>query len=404
MAQTWLVTPRRIRLTAVADKILALAYPILWALVRPHRRVNEVPRRILVTELWHIGDVVIALPFIIALRQRFPGASITLLTKSHAHQILAGSALVDEVVSHDFPWSYEDVEARPRLWRIAEVRGAISLIRRLRRERFDLAFDCSRDGRNHLLMFLGGSARRVGFDFGGGAQLLTDPVPAGSLDLHRSDDWFRLLEPFGGATSRPTARLVPSDAEREWASKFLRERGIGPSDFVVAVHPGGSSHLKRWSLESFRALADLAAAEFHARVLWIVDPAGTGADAELPEGAVRVSPTLRQLLALMEQSNLLLCNDGGPMHLAAAVGVPTFAIFSWGKPEWWRPVGPARHAFVHRTDITCRPCSGHCIFAEPICLTGLGVNAVAEAFRSELSDAARRSSPSRRRVDEGSGA
>lgn len=389
MAQTWLVTPRRIRLTAIADKILALAYPILWALVRPHRSVNAVPKRILVTELWHMGDVVIALPFIAALRERFPGASITLLTKAHAHQILAGSALVDEVVSHDFPWSYEDVEARPRSWRIAELRDAVAVIRRLRRERFDLAFDCSRDGRNHLLMFLGGSARRVGFDFGGGARLLTDPVSAGSLDLHRLDDWFRLLEPFGGTTSRPTARLVPSAAEREWASEFLRERGVGPSDFVVAVHPGGSSHLKRWPIESFRALADIAATEFRGRVLWVIDPAGTGADAELPEGVVRVSPTLRQLLALLEQSDLLLCNDGGPMHLAAAVGTPTFAIFSWGKPEWWQPRGPARHTSVLRTDITCRPCSGHCIFAEPVCLTGLGVDAVAGAFRTELGAFAR---------------
>ncbi|MEX1113231.1 MAG: glycosyltransferase family 9 protein, partial [Patescibacteria group bacterium] len=359
-------------------------YPILRALVRPHRRVDAPPRRILVTELWHIGDVVIALPFIAALRERFPGASITLLTKAHAHQVLAGCPLVDEVISHDFPWSYEDVEARARVWRIRELRAAVAVIRRLRRERFDLGFDCSRDGRNHLLLFLGGSARRVGFDFGGGARVLTDPVAAGSLDRHRSDDWFRLLEPFGEATSKPVVRLPVSPGEREWALEFLREQGIGSGDIVVAVHPGGSSHLKRWSLESFLALAEIAALEFHARVLWIVDPAGTGANADLPSGAVRVRPTLRQLFALLERSSMLACNDGGPMHLAAAVGTPTFAIYSWGKPEWWQPSGPTRHASVLRTDIACRPCSGHCIFAEPICLTGLGIDAVTPRFRSAL--------------------
>ena len=68
------------------------------------------------------------------------------------------------------------------------------------------------------------------------------------------------------------------------------------------------------------------------------------------------------------------------MHVAAALGVPTFAVYSWGKPEWWKPVGTGPHAWINRTDITCRPCAGHCIFHEPICLTGMTVDTAREAL------------------------
>ena len=100
-------------------------------------------------------------------------------------------------------------------------------------------------------------------------------------------------------------------------------------------------------------------------------------------------------MALLSESRLLVSNDGGPMHLAAALGIPTFAVYSWGNPEWWKPWGSVRHSWARREDITCRPCAGHCIFAEPICLTGLGLDVVEKKFVDELASL-HPSSPSRR--------
>jgi heptosyltransferase-2 len=165
----------------------------------------------------------------------------------------------------------------------------------------------------------------------------------------------------------------------------LLTHGYSSGDLLVAVHPGGSSRLKRWSIDSFEAMADTAAQEFGARILWLVDPSGTGADATLPNDAIRAKPSLRELIALLSRCDLLVCNDGGPMHLAAALGISTFAVYSWGKPEWWRPpFGSVRHAWIQRDDITCRPCAGHCIFPEPICLTGLTLGTALTALRTEL--------------------
>jgi heptosyltransferase II len=382
LAQTWLVSDRKLRWARTADRILAPLLPVLRGVLPPWEPRTQPPAKILVSELWHIGDVVIAMPFLAALRERFPAASITLLSKAHARETLAHTGLVDDVITFDLPWTFleEDKRSHGR-WML----GIPGLVRRLRRERFDIAFDCSRDGRNHLLLFLSGSARRVGFAFGGGASLLTDAVPVGSLEQHRTEDWLRLLEPFGTNAQRYEARLRVSDAERERAQEFLRSAGYTEGDLLVAIHPGGSSNLKRWRLESFEALAAVAAHEFGARVLWLVDPKGTGAHAILPEDSIRARPAmLRELMALLSRCQLLICNDGGPMHLAAALGVPTFAVYSWGNPQWWHPVGAGRHTWVRREDLTCRPCAGHCIFSEPICLTGLKLETVRDALRAEL--------------------
>ncbi|HEU4749349.1 MAG TPA: glycosyltransferase family 9 protein [Gemmatimonadaceae bacterium] len=336
------------------------------------------------SELWHIGDVVIAMPFLAALRRLFPGAKITLLAESHARETLANTGLVDEVVSFSFPWTFLDEDRRPKLKELLQIPG---VIRRLRRGQFDLAFDCSRDGRNHLLLFLTGAARRIGFAFGGGEYLLTDPLPVGSLEHHRTEDWLRLLEPFRTGVPLSEPRLAVSEAERQMAKDFLRRAGRAEDEVLIAIHPGGSSRLKRWSLQHFEALARIAVDDEKARILWIVDPAGTGSGANLPAGSIVARPSLRELIALLSECQLLVSNDGGPMHLAAALGVPTFAIYSWGNPEWWKPYGPAPHSWVRREDITCRPCAGHCIFSEPICLTGLELEVVVTAYKRTLTPA-----------------
>jgi heptosyltransferase-2 len=400
MAQTWLVSERKLRLASRADALFRPLLPFLRRMIPPRPFASEPPQRILVSELWHIGDVVIAMPFLAALRQLYPAAKITLLARSHARATLMNTGLVDDVISYEFPWTFLEEDRRPG-WRDLSQMPAVVL--QLRAARFDLAFDCSRDGRNHLLLFLTGAARRIGFAFGGGDYLLTDAVPVGSLNNHRTEDWLRLLKPLESMRANESspikgvdalggsARLVVSESEQRWASEFLRAAGVSRDQVLIAVHPGGSSRLKRWPVEHFVALAHLAAAHPNTRILWIIDPSGTGADAELPAGSIVARPSLRELIALLAECRLLVSNDGGPMHLAGALEIPTFAVYSWGNPAWWRPYLDRQHSFVRREDIECRPCAGHCVFAEPICLTGLEFDAVARQLRSVL--AAMRSEP-----------
>jgi ADP-heptose:LPS heptosyltransferase len=344
MAETWRVTPARRLLLATLD---TLARPFAALLLPRQRGPVEGIWKILVVEIWHIGDVVIATTALQALRARYPDAWISLLAKPHAEELLRGSGLVDEVIAFDFPWTAENDRYRVSRY----DRGAISaLFRRLRDEKFDLTVDCRMDFRNNIVTFATRARRRVGYAFGGGSFLLTDAIPAPPRGQHKVRDWLKLMEAVGsqrGAkaitrseSGRPIApRLTLLPEERQMAAATLESMGIAPRDLIVALHVGGSHPTKRWPEERFAEVADSLAESYGARIVVLVDPEGHGAHLPLRTPACYVTPSLRELMAFIGSCDLLICNDGAPMHIADALGVPVVAVFTSGNPRWYGPSG-----------------------------------------------------------------
>jgi ADP-heptose:LPS heptosyltransferase len=344
MAQTWTITPRKILAFKLAD---TLGFPAFW-LARRLEPVSsaatgavESPKKILVVELWHIGDVVLATAALAVLRQAWPGARITLLAKPHASELLANSDLVDEIVVFDFPWTAFTGKYNPTRYNSGEISA---IIRRLRRERFDLSLDCRMDLRSNLLTYAIGARRRVGFDFGGGGRLLTDPVPASPDSNHKVEDWLTLLRRVVPAAVRIELddreflpMLTVSPTERERAVEFLRANGIESGDTVVGIHPGASVGRRRWPLESFVQVAERLAEEHDTKTLVFVDPEGIGDGARVNTSAVFARGPLREFMALVSQCDLFICNDSGPMHIADALGVNVVGVFTTGNPAWHRP-------------------------------------------------------------------
>ena len=344
MAETWPVTRGKRLLLATVD---AAARPFATLLGTRRVRPGDGIWKILVVELWHIGDVVIATTALQALRARYPDASITLLAKSHAEDLLRGSGLVDEIITYDFPWTAEtdkyDLSRYDRT-------GLSALIRRLRAERFDLTVDCRMDFRSNMLTFATRARRRVGYAFGGGSFLLTDAIPAKPRSHHKVRDWLNLMEALGsqkgtrvitraedGKPLAPRLTLLPE--ERQAAAAKLESMGISPRDLIVAVHAGASHPLKRWQAEHFARVADSLAARYGARIVVLVDPEGHGADLPLITEACYVTASLRELMGFIGSCDLLLCNDSAPMHIADALGVPVVAVFTTGNPRWYGPSG-----------------------------------------------------------------
>lgn len=333
MAQTWPPKKWKVALLAVMD---AVARPLAGA-ARVIRRAapGEAPKSILVVELWQIGDVVLATPFLSALRECYPCARITLLGKPHAAELLAESGLVDEVIVSELPWTRPSNKYSPRSY---DRKTLTALIRELRERRFDVSFDARMDIRSNILTSLIGARRRVGFRHGGGDWLLTDALPVDPRKNHKVDDWLALLSVVG--CERPThsgCLLRTTETERAAARQALAAAfaGGGP---VVAIHPGGSHAGKRWPLGSFVAIAEALVARGH-NVAAFVDPSGYGAELSSVAGVVTFSPSVRQMMAIVEQCDVLVCNDSGPMHVAAALGVRTVAIFERGEPRWFGPLG-----------------------------------------------------------------
>ncbi|MDQ6718645.1 MAG: glycosyltransferase family 9 protein [Gemmatimonadota bacterium] len=339
MAQTWPPNKWKVSLLRVVD---ALGRPLARA-VASHRRADGArePRRILVVEPWQIGDVVLVTPLLRALRKCFPRALITLLGKPHAAELLAESGLVDDFIIAELPWARPSRKYSPHAFGRMKIRR---LIGALRAASFDLAFDARMDIRSDVLVALSGSRRRVGLRHHGGDWLLTDAVAIDLLATHRVDDWLALLPAVGCGAPAARECLLRTSAEEKAAARRTLEALISGSGPIVAIHPGGSHAGKRWPLEGFRRLAESLVNDGH-RVAVFVDPSGYGTEVGAVAGVAVFRPSLRELMALLEQCTLLVCNDSGPMHVAAALGTQTVAIFERGEPRWFGPVG-GNHAVL----------------------------------------------------------
>ena len=326
MAQTWRVTPWKVAVFRLID---ALSLP-LRPFVRPKAQQGGI-RNILVMEPWQIGDVVLATPALRALRDRFPQARITLIGKPHAEELLRHSGLVDEVIVFDIPWTAKSAKYDPRRYDSGKLRA---LIADLHARRFDLTVDARMDLRSNLITYLSRAPRRIGYDFGGGAFLLTDALPADPDTRHRVDDWLELMKPLG-SSERFEPLLRVSDPEREQAEKTLRAHGIGPGDVVVAIHGGASDERRRWPTAHFERVAERLVERDGAKVVWFLEPGVP--DRAIPIASAVLRTSLREMMAILTHCRLLVCNDSGPMHIADALDVPVVAVFLTGNPVWHRP-------------------------------------------------------------------
>jgi heptosyltransferase-2 len=374
MAQSWVLTPRKRLMLAALD---ALA----WLSTRfrdpdPVLLRNDEVRRILVVELWNIGDVVLAIPFLAQLRARFPSASISLLARNFAGELLAGTGLVDEFIVSDLTWTAAETRTNPLAYRWPELRR---IANELRKRKFDLAFKARMHIREHVVLRLSGARRRVAFGFGAGDRVLTDAIRLTDPNGHKAADWLLLLEPFGGAVPLGDTRLCASADERRCADQYLMERGISPNVRVIGFHPGASVPEKRWPLDRFCEVMKSVSRLPNVRALAFVDPEGYGASLADVDGAVTARVGLREMMALIERCEMLVCNDSGPMHIAGALGTPTIAIFGSGINAWFAPLGTG-HRFVTSDP---EPRAGS---VQPYDVANIPVSRVLSEVRAALAD------------------
>jgi ADP-heptose:LPS heptosyltransferase len=323
-------------------------------------------KKILVIELWGIGDVVLATGVLRALRKNYPSAKINILAKEHAKTILSSSNIVDKFIIYDFPWT--KFRGKYCFWKWDWI-GLFRLIKRLRSEKFDLVLDARGDVRNNLLVFFTGAKRRVGYNWTGGGFLLTDVVKVEKNKLHRIDAWGYLLRYLGLSSVDAKPAIDIPQEEKKWADDFLRNKGINKANLLVGVHPGAGIKTRCWPLRRF---VDIAAylRQKGVQVVFFIEPGGYGDDIRLPEGCLKIKVCLCKYMAIVKDLDFLICNDGGAMHIATAVGTPVVAIFGPMEQEWFGPYGED-NVVIMKDNVSCRPCSDYCKHKEPYCLTGI---------------------------------
>jgi heptosyltransferase-2 len=360
-------------------------FKLCLAVARQVTASHEV-RTILVVQLDHLGDAVMSLGLLEALRERFPTARLHVLTSPWNDELFTSCVHIDHV----------HVMSVTRFSRRGGLAWLAELVRwgwRLRRHRFDLAIDVRGELPHALLLWLSGARRRIGWACGGGGFLLTDRVPY-ATGRHEVLARAAIAERLGISLAEvPPPCLEPAEPALRWAEEQLaaawasddKDRRPGP---IIAIHVGAGMPAKRWPAESWRELADCLIRRHGARIVLV----GTRQDHELAEVvcgsdnagrdprplnlAGRLS--LARLAAVLRRAELFLGADSGPAHVAAATGTPVLALFSGtNDPNQWRPWG--REVAVVRHSPACSPCHREtCPWADHPCMRAISPAMVAD--------------------------
>jgi heptosyltransferase II len=303
-------------------------------------------RKILIRGPNWVGDSVLAIPAMKAVRARFPDAEITLLVRPWVAGLFSSAPFVDKVWSEDKPSGLGD-------W--------IRITRDMRNRRFDLALLLPNSFESALMMFLGRVPERVGYATDGRQWMLTNAVTAASNVGHQVNYYLNLAKVLSATAERPSIEIEATGQERESARTLLAAEGIPRGSRFIVLNPGAAyGSAKRWHEDRFADVADRLATELGVQVAII------GSEAERPiadqirdrlkmEAAVLSGKTsLEMLIGVLAESSLMITNDSGPMHIAAALGVPTVAIFGSTDEKATGPYGPRTRIVKHAVD--CSPC------------------------------------------------
>jgi heptosyltransferase-2 len=315
------------------------------------------PRSILVVQTAFVGDVILALPLLQLLHERFPESTITAVTIPAAEDLLANHPAVGRVIVYDKRGSDSGIP------------GLIRMASRLRAAGIDAALIPHRSLRSALLCWLARIPVRIGFDISAGRFLLTHRERYVTTD-HEIERNLALALPLG--VPRPGLRfprLYPSAADTLAVDAFIR--GCFGKDAVVhmppciSVAPGSVWNTKRWPESKFVSLIRYLLEEG-----WHVVLVGSAGDRNLCSRLCAAAPDPRLAdasgrFSLLESADLigrcaaLVSNDSAPVHLAVAMRVPVVAIFGPTLPSFgFAPLGPGDRV-VDTGGLRCRPCSVH---------------------------------------------
>jgi lipopolysaccharide heptosyltransferase II len=343
-------------------------------MVQPKKLDN--PGKLMVRATNWIGDALMSLPAIEALRRSFPQAEIVLVAKPWVSEIYANHPAINRIIKYDSTGEHRGAAG---LWR---------LIKALREESFDAAVLLQNAFHAAWMAWLARIPVRIGFARDGRAALLTDAVgtPPPAEYGHQVYYYLELLFRAGlipAVEEVPEVRLAVTAEEKSWAATFQEQLGLSGPRFLIGMTPGAAfGPAKRWPPDRFAMLADRLIGHLNADVL-ILGSAGERPLAEQIGKAMRHTPaivagetTLRQLMALLSACRVLVTNDSGPMHLGAALGLPVVAVF--GSTDE-RATGPVGHrARVVKDSAECSPCGLRVCPVDFRCMTDVSVDAVFE--------------------------
>jgi heptosyltransferase II len=344
-------------------------------------------KRILVIKLVAIGDLVVALPTLKAIKKSYPQSHLTILVTPRVKEVVEGYPYLDEITYYDI------------LGKDKGIKNLFKIIKQLRENKFDLVIDLEQYYRiTSLISYLSGITNRAGFNLPGQGKknLLTIKAPY-SIEKHEVEAFLKLAKQIGANTSEiKLEEIWVSVEDQEYVDGFLTEAGVKSDDLIVGIHPGtGPSAIsRRWQMEKFGILADWLIREFKAKVIFT----GSKSEVDLINKIVKSmtskpivaagKTSLKQLAEISRRCTLFISVDTGPLHIAAAMGTKVIGLYGPNTPVKWGPYGNG-HITIYK-GLECSPCTKQYLgqvsnCKDPICMKNITVEDVKSAVRQILS-------------------
>jgi len=341
------------------------------------------PQRIIVRLPNWVGDVVMATPALISLREGFPGSEITVMGKENARLLLEGLGVWDAY----FPFNRHGKEA-----------GTLKFLKvasEIRRRRFDVGIIFPNSPSSAILFALGGVKKRIGYNRHGRGTLLTHAVAVKREKGHfvpipMIRYYLRLVEVAGAGAVTTWPRLEVMEEDAAWAEKRWEDLGFSDGRPVVAVTPGASyGPSKQWFPDYFAEVSDRLQEKLKAHVLFLPGPGEEQLMETILEhcrhrpAVLPPSETpLNRLKALIRKSSLLLTNDTGPRHIAVAFHRPVVVLMGPTDPRYTAMA--LDETRILRQDLACSPCMLKVCPRDHACMRLITPDEVFEACREML--------------------
>jgi len=323
-------------------------------------------KKILIINPFGIGDVLFTTPIIHTLKDTFPGVKIGYLCNRRTKAILESNPYVDWV----FVYERDEFEEIKKSSFFGWLKKLSSFLREIKNEHFELAIDFSLNTQYGFFSWFAGIKKRIGYDFKKRGRFLTQKVNlTGYSNKHIVEYYADLLKYLGLELKYRNLELYLNAQDKKWIEEILAQENLDKSSFLVGIIPGAGrswgkdSSLKHWRAENFAKLADKIVENYKAQIIIMGDffeqELAHRVKMSMHYKAIDLSgrTNIGQLAALLSITRLVITNDGGPLHMAVALGRKTVSFFGPVDPKVYGPypLDTKRH-IVLESSLDCSPC------------------------------------------------
>lgn len=289
-----------------------------------------------------IGDIILSTIVLDNLRDYFPSAEIHYLTEEFAKLSVANNPLVSEVHTYN------------------KSELILSLVRRIRKEKFDIVFDFWSNPKTAQITFLSGAKYRVGFGYRGRKYAYNIIADSGRGEGHSAEHNLELLKEISVPIKTKNTHFYLSKEDPEKSAIFFKE-AFKQNDLVIGIIPSGGWSSKRCTADKWIEFGQVIFDKFKNRFLILWGP-GDENDATTIYSALKSMSVLApqtdvsEMAGLISNCNLIIANDSGPMHIAAAMNIPTIGIFGPTDPKKHKPYS-YNSDYIIKEDLHCITCN-----------------------------------------------